>query len=115
MKILFVTPPSILDRNVGPPLGLGYLASCLERNNHEVKIIDTLILNYTIDDIRRELKNFDPDIVGISGHSTPFFDNAYPIIKMVDEYIFVKNSLLYFFRKVPLYYYSDRGEYLLPL
>ena len=32
---------------------------------------------------------------------------------MVDEYIFVKNSLLYFYRKVPLYYYSDKGEYLL--
>lgn len=32
---------------------------------------------------------------------------------MVDEYIFVKNSLLYFYRKVPLYYYSDKGEYIL--
>ena len=32
---------------------------------------------------------------------------------MVEEYIFVKSSLLYFYRKVPLYYYSDKNDYLL--
>ena len=32
---------------------------------------------------------------------------------MREEFIFVKNSLLYFYRKVPLYYYSDNGEYIL--
>jgi len=32
---------------------------------------------------------------------------------MSQEFIFVKNSLLYFYRKVPLYYYSANGEYLL--
>ena len=32
---------------------------------------------------------------------------------MREEYIFVKNSLLYFYRKVPLYYYSDNGVYIL--
>jgi hypothetical protein len=29
------------------------------------------------------------------------------------DFIFVKNSLLYFYRKVPLYYYADNGECVL--
>ena len=32
---------------------------------------------------------------------------------MRDEFIFVKNSLLYFYRKVPLYYYADYGKCVL--
>jgi len=32
---------------------------------------------------------------------------------MRNEFIFVKNSLLYFYRKVPLYYYADNGKCLL--
>ncbi len=32
---------------------------------------------------------------------------------MRTESIFVKNSLLYFYRKVPLYYYADNGECVL--
>ncbi len=32
---------------------------------------------------------------------------------MIDEFIFVKNSLLYFYRKVPLYYCSANSEYIL--
>jgi hypothetical protein len=32
---------------------------------------------------------------------------------MRTDFIFVKNSLLYFYRKVPLYYYADNGECVL--
>jgi putative nucleotidyltransferase with HDIG domain len=32
---------------------------------------------------------------------------------MRNEFIFVKNSLLYFYRKVPLYYYADNGKCVL--
>jgi len=32
---------------------------------------------------------------------------------MGKEFIFVKNSLLHFYKKVPLYYYSDNREYIL--
>ena len=32
---------------------------------------------------------------------------------MKTEFIFVKNSLLYFYKKVPLYYYADNGECVL--
>lgn len=44
MKILLVNPPSPgIYNSVGlklPPLGLGYLASVLQKNHHQVKILD---------------------------------------------------------------------------
>lgn len=85
MKVLLVQCPSIPNRNTGPPTGLGYLASYLERANHKVRIIDSIILKYTIDDIKRDLKQFDPDVLGISV-TTPFFNNTKSIIEIAKEH-----------------------------
>ncbi|MEM2842109.1 MAG: cobalamin-dependent protein, partial [Thermoproteota archaeon] len=60
-----------------PPLGLAYIASML-RQNHEVKIIDSNILNYTLEDVKREMRSFNPDIVGITS-VTPSIYEAYKV------------------------------------
>jgi radical SAM superfamily enzyme YgiQ (UPF0313 family) len=60
-----------------PPLGLAYIASML-RQSHEVKIIDSNILNYTIGDVERELRSFNPDVVGITS-VTPSIYEAYKV------------------------------------
>jgi radical SAM superfamily enzyme YgiQ (UPF0313 family) len=60
-----------------PPLGLAYIASVL-RQSHEVKIIDSNILNYTIGDVERELRSFNPDVVGITS-VTPSIYEAYKV------------------------------------
>lgn len=54
------------------------------RENHEVKIIDANILNYTIMDVKRELKRFYPDIVGITS-VTPSIPQAYAVAKVAKE------------------------------
>jgi anaerobic magnesium-protoporphyrin IX monomethyl ester cyclase len=82
MKICLISPPyrSSVQSVVGvssPPLGLAYIASML-RQNHEVKIIDSNILNYTIKDVERELRSFYPDIVGITS-TTPSIYEAYRV------------------------------------
>jgi len=82
MKICLISPPynSAVKSVVGvssPPLGLAYIASVL-RQSHEVKIIDSNILNYTIGDVERELRSFDPDVVGITS-VTPSIYEAYKV------------------------------------
>jgi radical SAM superfamily enzyme YgiQ (UPF0313 family) len=60
-----------------PPLGLAYIASML-RQSHEVKIVDSNILNYAIGDVERELRSFNPDVVGITS-VTPSIYEAYKV------------------------------------
>lgn len=49
-----------------PPLGIGYIAAVLEKEGHQVKIIDSAPLRYSNIDIRRELDKFAPEAIGIS-------------------------------------------------
>ena len=88
MRICLISPPynSAVKSTVGvssPPLGLAYLASIL-RKNHEVKIIDSNILDYTMNDMRKELRNFFPDIVGITS-VTPSMPSAYAVAKIAKQ------------------------------
>ncbi|MEK6921249.1 MAG: cobalamin B12-binding domain-containing protein, partial [Nanoarchaeota archaeon] len=74
MKILLIFPPQNLEAryshnmgNVGgflPPLGLCYMAAVLERENHEVHIMDCPVNDYRINHIMDEVRSFQPDIVG---------------------------------------------------
>ena len=88
MKICLISPPynSSVKSVVGassPPLGLAYLASVL-RDTHEVRIIDSNILDYRMEDVRRELQDFYPDIVGITS-VTPSIPQAYAVAKMAKD------------------------------
>ncbi len=76
MKILLIFPPQNLNeryaRDMGdvggflPPLGLCYMAAILERDGHEVKIMDCPVNKYTISDILTEITNFNPIVIGIA-------------------------------------------------
>jgi len=88
MRICLISPPykSVVKSVVGvssPPLGLAYLASVLRKDN-EVRIIDSDILDYGMEDVRRELKRFNPDIVGITS-VTPSIPQAYEVAKIAKE------------------------------
>lgn len=63
MKFLLVNPGRNREFGTTPPVNLAILASYLELNDQEVKIVDEL----SGDNFRRELKLFNPDIVGITG------------------------------------------------
>jgi len=48
------------------PLGLSMVASSLRNFGHEVKQFDFLASNRSIDELTKEIKAFNPDIIGIS-------------------------------------------------
>jgi len=54
---------------IGPPLGLLYLASCLEKKGYGVRIIDALPLLKTNKSLVKELKKINPEIIGITNSS----------------------------------------------
>ncbi len=76
MKVALINPGKNLEYADNEPLSLGYLASQLELNNCDVKIIDQL----SGDDVRTEIDKFTPDIVGATS-TTPVVKDAYAILE----------------------------------
>jgi anaerobic magnesium-protoporphyrin IX monomethyl ester cyclase len=71
-NILLINPYSCSISGVNiatiePPLGLGYIASLLEVNDHHCQIIDANILKVSAGEIHKYIK-FSPDIIGISAN-----------------------------------------------
>jgi len=103
MRILLIYPPITTygPAAVGPhpPLGLAYIAAFLEQNNYEVRILDALALggdnvqtngNYnrfglSEVNITNYVRDFAPDIVGISVMFTAFVNDAYDVARVVKE------------------------------
>lgn len=74
MRILFVNPSmERYTRQVSFPIGLVSIATYLKANGHTVKIIDRTIKTTNI---RKEIEEFAPDIVGVSVISTKSFGDA---------------------------------------
>lgn len=70
MKVLLINP---ITRNVSlssPDLGLGYLASALERKNHDVNVLDCVNLRMTFKEFEDYITNLDFDFVGFRVFST---------------------------------------------
>ena len=72
MKILLIKPPMYDQRKYGkplilpygPPLGIAYLASTLEKHGFVVKAID--MFDYSWEKVRQTLEEELPDVVGIT-------------------------------------------------
>lgn len=86
MKVILINPrlSKKIRVKIYPPIGLGYLASYLENAGHKVRIVDSLVMNYDMDDIKKELKQFDPDVVGVTA-TTPYIYEALLIVKIAKE------------------------------
>ncbi|MFH1905621.1 MAG: radical SAM protein [bacterium] len=65
MRILLMDP-NYDSHVVHPPLGLGYLASYLEKENHLVSIFDGTLKNADEEDFLKVVSDFKPDLVGVS-------------------------------------------------
>ena len=104
MRVLLVWPPTTIygdDPSVPPvvqPLGLAYLAAWLEKDGHEVSILDgrgsrddkTQIgssIRYGLSDekILREIDDYSPDIIGISNMWTAYSGDPHRIAKSIKE------------------------------
>ncbi len=105
MKVLLIRPPYSADtRSLAKladfPLGLAYIAAVLEKEGHEVAVIDALIegfdqesqlgrhlIRYGLseEELRQRIKKLLPDIVGVSCLFSTQSDNAHNVCKIVKE------------------------------
>lgn len=71
MKVLMINPPDTASKYkfiglVAPPLGLTYIASVLEENDIDVKIIDGSALEMSWEELEKEIPNYSPDIIAVT-------------------------------------------------
>jgi len=89
VRVLLVQPPSrsaireVLETS-SPPLGLAYLASCLEEEGEEVRIMDCIVLGASHRDVKREIESWSPDLVGVTA-TTPAHNDALRVLKEAKE------------------------------
>jgi anaerobic magnesium-protoporphyrin IX monomethyl ester cyclase len=84
MKVLLIQPPSrqkAQEEVVVPPLGLAYLASAIERDGHEVRILDAFAEGLSWNDFAEEIRKAKADLIGVGG-LTPTIDNTLRTIKI---------------------------------
>lgn len=84
MRVLFVYPNVARARS--PQVGLSSLAGTLIREGHKPRLFDiTFMKDHEIEDAyRRELEEFQPDLIGVSCRSTEW-ETAQSIIRMADS------------------------------
>ena len=74
MKVLLVNPAmERYTRQVAFPLGLMSIATYLNANGHEARIIDRTIRTSSI---KKEIAAYNPDVVGVSVYSVKSFNDA---------------------------------------
>lgn len=109
-KCLLFVPPVItnknrIDINPLPPMGLGYIASIMEKLGIEVKIVDCMMEGWHVhedvgnnlikiglfdEDIRAIISDFAPDMVCVNNQFSKQYKNAhriYGIVKSVNKSI----------------------------
>ena len=91
MRVLLALPPDSHECEIykvtgirAPPLGLGYVASVLESLGHKVTIIDSPTLRISTKEFMVKVKEFKPDIIGLS-IQTPLAPKAYRTAKLLKE------------------------------
>jgi len=66
MRTLLINPPYAFSEIPIMPLGPAYIAAILEKNGHEVQILDLLVAKYSKEKITRKIAEYQPDIVGLT-------------------------------------------------
>jgi anaerobic magnesium-protoporphyrin IX monomethyl ester cyclase len=87
MHVTLVNPPYPSGSHQHPPftpLGLGYLAAVLEKNQYKIDVIDCQALGITHEDFRSEISKRQPDIVGITS-TTLTYKSALQVAKIAKE------------------------------
>jgi len=84
MKVALIAPPYPLSETPSAPLGLCYVAAAFEAANTEVKILDYIVRQYSLEKLLEELSLFNPDVIGITS-VTMNFPLAASIIKTAKQ------------------------------
>ncbi len=76
MKILLVNPPWYSEEgDISPTfsLGIAYIAAVLRENGHKVMLIDADAEGISWKEFKKRLKNFSPDVLGITSTTSTYF------------------------------------------
>ena len=87
IQITLVNPPYPQEAHQHPPfipLGLGYLAAVLEKNQYKVDVIDCQALKLSYEEFKSEISKRQPDIVGITS-TTLTYKSALRIAQIAKE------------------------------
>lgn len=104
-KILLIVPPAYVykgtkDINPIPPVGLAYIGAVLKNNSRRVMIIDCLAegwdtitpvdenierIGLTLEETEKRIRDFSPDLVGVSNHFTKQKESARQIYELVKK------------------------------
>ena len=103
-RVLLIQPPITIKKKDAdsfgcyPPLGLGYIASVLEQDNHDVAIMDCqgdggdvrtsqrgelVRIGMTDEDIVSRIEAFTPDVVGVGSMFTAFAEDSLRLARLV--------------------------------
>jgi len=88
-KILLVNPYNPKSDHIQPPLGLGYLASCLRQNKFEVIICDAHKEKTKAGSLVKVINKENPDVVGFQLYTVnlSYVKNSLTIIKKINPKI----------------------------
>lgn len=84
MKILLMNPVRERTDHIPPDIGLGYLATWLRKDGHEVNILDSNNLKLRFKDLRERLILLKPDAVGLKLY-TQDLANAKETLRIIKE------------------------------
>lgn len=87
IHVTFVNPPYPVGSHLHPPfipLGLGYMAAILEKNNYQVDVIDCQALQLSYEQAKSEIEKRQPTIVGVTS-TTLTYKSALKIVRMAKE------------------------------
>jgi radical SAM superfamily enzyme YgiQ (UPF0313 family) len=65
LDVLLITPARESNQYIVPPIGLGYLATALRKENFSVDILDSVKKNLTQKELINEIKKINPKVLGI--------------------------------------------------
>jgi radical SAM superfamily enzyme YgiQ (UPF0313 family) len=85
--VTLVNPPYPSGSHQHPPftpLGLGYLAAVLEKNQYKIDVIDCQALRFTYEEFKSEISKRQPNIVGITS-TTLTYKSGLQIAKIAKE------------------------------
>jgi radical SAM superfamily enzyme YgiQ (UPF0313 family) len=85
--VTLVNPPYPSGSHQHPPftpLGLGYLAAVLEKNQYKIDVIDCQALRFTYEEFKGEISKRQPNIVGITS-TTLTYKSGLQIAKIAKE------------------------------
>lgn len=94
MKCILLNSPIYRERSEVkedylPPLGLGYIATTLEKSGVDVDIVDCVREHLGIDEIFELLEQQTPDFVGVN-----IFTQNYETVKEIVEYCPIKTTII---------------------